>query len=218
MIVGVHTPEFEFEKEFTNVAKAVKDFGLTYPIVQDNNYATWRAYNNRYWPAKYLIDKNGNIRYTHFGEGNYNETESMIQKLLAETGAAISEKISNPDFQIQSRTPELYLGTDRYQYGYTSFAGDWQHTPEYSKPGKNAVLSLDFNAKDVYLVMKLTQPAVSETIIVTLDNSAARDNIQTIQVDADKTYQLIKLSQAGEHKLKIEFKDGNVEVYAFTFG
>ena len=86
-IIGVHTPEFEFEKIMENVEEAMVEFGLKYPVVQDNDFLTWRAFENRYWPAKYLIDKDGVIRYTHFGEGAYDRTEEMIKKLLSETGS-----------------------------------------------------------------------------------------------------------------------------------
>src|SRR3989338_8069048 len=82
LIVGVHTPEFEFEKKIENVKNAVQEFGIQYPVVQDNDYATWRAYKNNYWPHKYLIDINGDIVYDHVGEGNYAETEMKIQELL----------------------------------------------------------------------------------------------------------------------------------------
>src|SRR3989338_7660943 len=78
IIVGVHTPEFEFEKKYENVIKAVNDYQLKYAVAQDNNYATWSLYQNRYWPHKYLIDVDGYIRYDHIGEGNYDETERMI--------------------------------------------------------------------------------------------------------------------------------------------
>lgn len=101
-------------KKWKNVAQAIKDFKLTHPIVQDNDFATWRAYNNRYWPAKYIIDKEGYIRYTHFGEGAYDETEQVIQELLKEAGASdISLKINNPTYQINAKTPEIYLGYER---------------------------------------------------------------------------------------------------------
>ena len=116
VIVGVHTPEFAFEKETDNVEAAVKDFGITYPVMQDNNYQTWQAYNNQYWPAHYLIDKNGKIRYTHFGEGKYDETELMIQTLLKETGATISAVPNNPTYQIAARSPETYLGFRRIEH------------------------------------------------------------------------------------------------------
>lgn len=83
-VVGVHSPEFEFEKDYYNVAAAVQEAGIQYPVVLDNNYATWNAYNNLYWPAWYLIDADGFIRYKHFGEGAYEETEKKIQELLDE--------------------------------------------------------------------------------------------------------------------------------------
>ncbi len=86
VVVGVHTPEFPFERSTSNVQDAIKRFGITYPVAQDNQYATWDAYRNIYWPAFYLIDKQGKIVYTHFGEGRYKETEAMIQQALAQAG------------------------------------------------------------------------------------------------------------------------------------
>ena len=87
VVVGVHTPEFPFERTTRNVADAIKRFGIEYPVAQDNQYKTWDAYRNQYWPAFYLIDKGGNIVYRHFGEGRYAETEAEIQRLLAQPGA-----------------------------------------------------------------------------------------------------------------------------------
>ena len=86
VIAGIHTPEFDFEKNLDNVKDAVKDFRIKYPIIQDNNYGTWNAYGNRYWPRDYLVDNEGFIRYDHVGEGGYSETENIIQSLLAEPG------------------------------------------------------------------------------------------------------------------------------------
>lgn len=83
-VVGVHTPEYAFERKTENVKDAIKRFGLTYPVAQDNRYATWEAYSNNFWPAVYLVNKRGRIVYTHFGEGSYAETEATIQRLLAE--------------------------------------------------------------------------------------------------------------------------------------
>ncbi len=85
-VVGVHTPEYAFERSTDNVASAMKRFGIHYPVAQDNRYATWGAYHNKYWPAVYLIDKKGRIVYQHFGEGNYAETEEVIRTLLAQPG------------------------------------------------------------------------------------------------------------------------------------
>jgi thiol-disulfide isomerase/thioredoxin len=86
VVVGVHTPEYPHERSTANVAAAIKQFGIGYPVAQDNRYATWEAYRNQFWPAVYLIDKNGKIVYTHFGEGQYQETEAVIQRLLAKPG------------------------------------------------------------------------------------------------------------------------------------
>ena len=86
VIVGVHTPEFEFEKNYDNVVEATQKDKLVWTMAQDNDFITWRRFNNRYWPAEYLIDKDGVVRYTHFGEGAYAETEEVIRELLAETG------------------------------------------------------------------------------------------------------------------------------------
>jgi thiol-disulfide isomerase/thioredoxin len=137
VIVGVHTPEFEFEKDYNNVRAAVDKFGIKYPVVQDNEKGTWQAYENRYWPRKYLIDDEGYIRYDHIGEGAYAETEKVIQSLLTERAAAagqnvtINGSISRPE-NAQSvdfyriNTPELY-------FGY-SFARAQLGNPEGFKP------------------------------------------------------------------------------------
>ena len=115
-VVGVHTPEFPFEKEASNVRHAIGEDGLTYPVVQDNDYGTWTAYGNQYWPAKYLIDAQGRIRYVHFGEGEYAATERAIRKLLAEAGhsrlgseARAHTQTADPN----ETTPESYLGAAR---------------------------------------------------------------------------------------------------------
>ena len=123
VILGVHAPEFEFEKIPENVAMARDDHGLEYPIAQDNDMQTWRAFENQYWPAKYLIDKDGAIRYTHFGEGAYVETEEQIRDLLSEAGADLTSVAisTEPEREVDMRaftgedpfarqTRELYAG------------------------------------------------------------------------------------------------------------
>ncbi|HKX81216.1 MAG TPA: thioredoxin family protein [Nitrososphaera sp.] len=139
VIVGVHTPEFEFEKDYNNVQAAVEKFGIEYPVAQDNDRGTWKAYENRYWPRKYIIDDEGYIRYDHIGEGSYAETEKVIQSLLAERAANaglvvnIDGSVSRPD-SAQSvdfgkiRTPELYFGYD--------FARAKLGNPEGLRPGE----------------------------------------------------------------------------------
>ena len=94
--MAVHSPEFEFEKDYDNVVEAAGKHGLEYPIVQDNEFKTWRSFSNRYWPAKYLIDSNGILRYLHIGEGAYQETELAIRALLKEAGRDVSD--IDPEF------------------------------------------------------------------------------------------------------------------------
>ena len=126
VIIGIHTPEFEFEKELENVKRAVEKFGVKYPVVLDNDYSTWQAYRNQYWPRKYLIDIDGFIVYDHIGEGGYEETEEKIVELLNERSRLLSEAEvllddSEPEGvektdSSQVRSPEIYLGFLRIEY------------------------------------------------------------------------------------------------------
>jgi len=210
VIIGVHTPEFEFEKDARNVKKALLDFDITYPVVQDNNFATWNNYQNHYWPAKYLIDRNGSITYSHFGEGDYDETEKMIQKYLG-----ITADINNPVYTNNARTPETYLGNSRRVYNKNLiFKGDWNYSAEYAEPQKGASLIYNFDAKNVYLVMKQKIDGTKGKVDVYLDDIKQK----TILVEDNTLYQLIELETSGKHKLDLKFQDNNIEVFAFTFG
>ena len=135
VIVGVHTPEFDFEKVYENVVRATKDDEVTWPVVQDNDFAVWQSYANRFWPAKYLVDQYGVVRYTHFGEGKYAETEAEIRKLLEDVGAASAamsmplpeDQVHDPTFPNEDRTPELFAGwrfvVSHYQGGRGLYIG-----------------------------------------------------------------------------------------------
>ena len=161
VILGVHTPEFAFEREYDNVVEAVDKFALEYPVVQDNDFGTWRAFNNRYWPAKYLIDHNGKIRYSHFGEGAYDETELKIREILEEAGYDVSEITTDTDpgppiaksameatSAADGQTRELYAGYER-NYGTLMSGGappyvlheDYYKAPDaevmYTDPGEH---------------------------------------------------------------------------------
>ena len=127
IVIGIHTPEFAFEKDKKNVEKAMKEFGINFPVVLDNEYGTWNAYGNRYWPRKYLIDINGNIVYDHIGEGAYEEIEMKIRELLQERTKLLGEKTKSetedalvsskiPEQQIESGSPETYFGFLRNEY------------------------------------------------------------------------------------------------------
>ncbi len=118
LILGIHSPEFEFEKDINNVRTAVEKNGINYPVVLDNDMETWKAFENRYWPRKYIADHEGYIRYDHIGEGAYQETERVIQELLAERAASMGMQVASAEGTVEigefehtrSRTPELYLG------------------------------------------------------------------------------------------------------------
>jgi cytochrome c biogenesis protein CcdA/thiol-disulfide isomerase/thioredoxin len=244
VIIGVHSPEFEFEKEEKNVKKAIEDFQIKYPVMQDNDFATWRAYDNLYWPAKYFIDKNGVIRHTHFGEGEYDESEKIIQDLLKETGAKnVTDEINNPTYTIASGTPETYLGYARLKnfaspepIQFDTFAnyskpadlldndvayeGKWLISDEYANPQKGSKLHLNFAAKEVFLVMRPTgQPAKMKVLVDGKPQYFGEDNKNgVVTITSDSLYKLIKLETPGRHILQIEFEDNNAQLYAFTFG
>lgn len=180
VIIGDHAPEFSFEKVPENVRKAAQEAAIKYPVALDNDFATWNAYNNQFWPAKYLIDKDGQVRYTHFGEGNYDETEAAIQTLLKESGHSVSDKIdkNNGAPPVQAgQTPETYLSYERGErfananqfkqdqavnYALAndlkehawSLGGSWQIGAKQSMSSSdNSVLRIKFSAREVYLVM-----------------------------------------------------------------
>jgi thiol-disulfide isomerase/thioredoxin len=225
VIIGVHTPEFEFEKSASNLRSAISDYAIPYPVVQDNAYATWHAFHNSYWPAKYLIDAKGIIRYTHFGEGKYDQTEAFIQKLLAESGTPPTHPIANAQSENYARTPELYVGSNRFSANSMRFTGDWIDQGEFREAYQGSTLTLDFQAKEVFLVMRPGTPATPR-IRVLLDGSpvqsdqAGSDTKQNSEflLHDDRLYHLISLPVPGSHSLTIEFLTHPVEVFAFTFG
>ena len=248
IVVGVHTPEFEFEKNTTNVANAIKQYNITYPVAQDNDYATWRAYDNHYWPAKYLIDKDGNIRYFHFGEGKYEETEKAIQMLIKQTGMTVDEKTTAEEdsFSAMPQTPETYLGYGRMERfegqikqglnSYTfpktlnrdsiAFSGIWDVQEEKSISTKQgSQLMLKFYASKVFLV--ITPKSSEDKIQVIIDRDAdavdfynGKDVVDGyVKLDVPRLYELIDLKdESNEHELILEFENEGTEVYAFTFG
>jgi cytochrome c biogenesis protein CcdA/thiol-disulfide isomerase/thioredoxin len=125
VVIGVHAPEFAFERDVGNVTNAMKDLGITYPVAIDNDYKIWRAFNNQYWPAHYFADAQGRIRYHHFGEGNYAESERVIQQLLREAGAAkVADGLINANAQgvqlaadmNEVQSPETYVGYRRAEH------------------------------------------------------------------------------------------------------
>jgi cytochrome c biogenesis protein CcdA/thiol-disulfide isomerase/thioredoxin len=246
-IVGVHTPEFPFERDAGNVADAIDQNGLRYPVAQDNDYATWNAYGNQYWPAKYLIDAQGRVRYTHFGEGEYEETEAAIRELLAEAGRRPRVKMTSVRGEQPSplvTTPESYLGSaraDRFPNGRVApgthrysfppsleddglaFDGTWRIAPDSATSARDSGLQLDFGARRVFLVLG-TDDGTPRSVRVTLDGEpiatelAGRDvHGGVLTVRGQRLYRLVELPRAERHLLGLEFDPG-VSGYAFTFG
>ncbi|HEX6230052.1 MAG TPA: cytochrome c biogenesis protein DipZ [Solirubrobacterales bacterium] len=246
-IVGVHTPEFPFERDAGNVADAIDQNGLRYAVAQDNDYATWTAYGNEYWPAKYLIDARGRVRYTHFGEGSYEETEMAIRELLAEAGRRPGSELTEVKGERASTlvtTPESYLGaaradrfvngpivpgTHRYrppeQLAYDSLAyqGTWRIGEDSATSVRKAGLHLIFGARRVFLVLGSHQGR-PRRIRVLLDGEPIRDGIAgrhvrngRLTVRHQRLYRLVELPHAERHVLSLEFEPG-ISGYAFTFG
>lgn len=229
-IVGVHSPEFSFEKVVSNVEDAADRYGIEYPIAIDNDFATWSVWNQRYWPAHYLIDQQGTVRQVHYGEGGYAETERLIQQLL---DAPADEPFSaEPSGTTVGRTQESYLGYQRLEYAdnaritpdapatyaansnpdlhHFSFGGDWTVQDERAVAGDNAVLYLHFYAADAHLVLG---GAGTVTVSLASDPSATR----TITVDGISDLYGLYEGAATEDVMRIELSEG-VEAYAFTFG
>ena len=246
-IVGVHSPEFAFERDPGNVADAIAEYGLEYAVVQDNEFGTWNAYANQYWPAKYLIDAEGHVRYVHFGEGEYEQTEAAIRSLLAEAGeGGLGEGVGEQRAETadpELRTPETYLGAARAQgwiqppvlgeRGYTApdpqslalnqfaYGGRWRVDEESATAAGSSSVSLRFQARRVFLVLGSRSPA---RLRVELDGepiasrSAGADvSGAAATVSKQRLYRLVDLPEAGEHVLTLHFDPG-ISGYAFTFG
>ncbi len=237
VIVGVHTPEFTFERDADNVGSAIKREGLRYPVAQDNGYNTWEAYGNQYWPAKYLIDARGHVRYTHFGEGDYDVTERNIRALLADAGRTDLGGAAQATAQVPSdlATPETYLGaekaerflpvppllgTHRYDAGrvalpesYFALEGQWTVDAESATAGRGAAIHASVAGKRVFLVMS-SRGDRPRKVRVLVDGRLHR----TVTVERQRLYTLVSLPRTSRQvPLELRFDPG-VAGYAFTFG
>ena len=244
-IVGVHTPEFPFEKDAGNVEDAIESAGLEYPVAQDNDFGTWDAYANQYWPAEYFIDAGGQVRYAHFGEGDYDEKEEVIRELLAEAGRDPGKGMSGARGETVSAgltTPESYLGSARAEnfrngiilggvqdFGplkepgqdQLSYGGRWRISPDFAT-ADGGQLELRFGAKKVFLV--LGSPGNPRTLGVELDGKLIDPEVAgkdvrggKVTVNGERLYELVSLPKAENHRLTLSPEKG-VEGYAFTFG
>ena len=245
-VVGVHSPEFPFEKDASNVADAIRQNHLTYPVVQDNDLGTWNAWGNQFWPADYLVDAQGNVREAHFGEGEYAQTELGIRTLLRDAGHRNLGSGARANAQAPSAgetTPETYLGAERARGWATpihpgdqdfgpapgklaanqfAYAGHWGITNEDATSGVGGEIDLEFNARRVFLV--LGSPDRARHIQVLLDGKPipaklAGDDVHRgrVTVQAQRLYRLVDLPAVAEHRLTLRFDPG-ITGYAFTFG
>lgn len=248
IVIGVHTPEFAFEKDTQNVLNAIKQYGIHYPVAQDNSYDTWNAFNNQYWPAEYLIDANGIIRRHHFGEGEYDKTEEAIQQLLKEAGQKVDTALTNMPDQtpVNNLSPETYLGSKRMEYltkvdsvgngkqtfsldknlspNHFSYGGVWDISDEYAVTTNNSVLDYSFNANKVFIILKPSQGKGSVKVFLDGKVISPSDSGQDVKdgiitVDSDRLYDVVNLTGSiTNHLLHLEFNTPNIEAYTFTFG
>jgi cytochrome c biogenesis protein CcdA/thiol-disulfide isomerase/thioredoxin len=231
VIVGVHSPEFAFEHVLSNVRENARQLGVRYPIALDNDYDTWDAYGNQYWPAEYLIDSRGHVRHTHFGEGEYGQTESAIRSLLMERGVRLPAETKVADTTPTAPiTPESYLGYQRlaryagspvhedrfasYRFpgnlgqDELAYSGVWRVGGQRIVAGLGARLRLRFQADSVHLVL-----GGRGTVQVLVDGKPER----TVRVTDDRLYTLVSRPALTDGLLELRFSPG-VAGYAFTFG
>ena len=233
-VIGVHTPEYAFERVAGNVAKGAADLGITYPVALDNAYSTWTNYRNRYWPAEYVVDATGQVRHIKFGEGDYDVTERLIRQLLADAhrGLSLPAPVDTADTTPrQQTTPETYFGVGKVvnyggggQYdegsatfdyppnlGADSFAlkGPWSLDYQGATAGSDqSSLRLNYHAKDVYLVVGGTG-----TLTVTRDGQAS-----TVPIDGPPTsHRIVSGDRVASGTLDVHPTAG-LQLYSFTYG
>ncbi len=234
-VVGVHTPEFAFEHVVSNITQGAAQLGVRYPIAVDNDYGTWNAYQNNYWPAEYLIDATGTVRHVGFGEGHYAQTETFIRQLLlaADPKVVLPPRTDVPDSgPLAPTTPETYLGYRRSEPNLAgenvqqdamadyaapetipqdtfAFGGQWKVGSEGAVAGKGATLLLRFRAQNVYLVL-----GGQGTVQVSIDG---KPSSMVVVSGVPRLYQLVGPGESRQGLLRLVVPAG-VEVFAFTFG
>ncbi|MFN3002835.1 cytochrome c biogenesis protein DipZ [Mycolicibacterium wolinskyi] len=233
-VIGVHTPEYAFERVRANVESGAADLGITYPVALDNAYSTWTDYRNRYWPAEYLIDANGTVRHIKFGEGDYATTERLIRELLVDANPAV--QLPDPTDAVDTtpdsdRTPETYLGVGKeinyagggvYDEGEATFAyparlpedsfalrGPWRLDYQGATAGADtSSIRLNYHAKDVYLVVGGTG-----TVTVIRDGATT-----TVPVSGPPTLrQVVAAGEVRRGELEVRLSQG-LQAFSFTYG
>ena len=246
VIVGVHSPEFPFEKDAGNVAAAIRREDIRYPVAQDNDLATWNAWGNEYWPADYLIDARGQVRDAHFGEGAYDKTEMAIRALLKEAGHPNPGAMADPRGALhptREATPETYLGLARAQRfdpmplqgthtyatpsklatSHFALAGTWDESAVAATARAGAEIHASIVGKDAYLVLSPPKRGVGEVEVlldgrrIAADRAGADVHRGVVRVDRQRLYHLVSAPTGEHHALTLRVAPG-VQAYAFTFG
>ncbi|MFH2115429.1 MAG: cytochrome c biogenesis protein DipZ [Spirochaetota bacterium] len=243
VVIGVHSPEFAFERSEANVRKAALDLGVNWPVAMDNDFGIWKAYANRYWPAHYLYGRDGKLADTHFGEGAYKETERLIQKLLGVSAPIAANGIRGSEPIAADRSPETYLGYGRSERFASPEPLDRDGTADYKLPpgeletnqwglegrwtvgNESAVaeagssISFRFQAAGIYLVMNPLPGEALEAFVTVDGRPVDGGDVQSgvLSLDSDRLYRLYEGAEPASGTLRIEFR-GKAEVYAFTFG
>ena len=242
VVVGVHTPEFPFERDADNVRAAVEEMNVRYPVALDPDYGVWRAFSNNAWPAVYIADTEGQIRYEHYGEGAYDECEHVIQDLLGVDGDLVS--VAFEGFEVQAdwdnlESPETYLGSeqarnfargtaaDELRLNQWTLSGDWTVEPRASVlRGEEGTVAFRFHARDVNLVMGPPRKGLPVPFRITLDGAAPGDG-RGFDVDEQgkgtltqqRLHQLVRQQGSiADRTFEITFLDPGAEAYCFTFG
>jgi len=242
VVVGVHTPEFPFERDVDNIRAAVEEMNVRYPVALDPDYGVWRAFSNNAWPAVYIADTDGQIRYEHYGEGAYDECEHVIQDLLGVDGDLVS--VAFEGFEVQAdwdnlESPETYLGSeqarnlargaaaDELRLNQWTLSGDWTVEPRASVlRGEEGTVAFRFHARDVNLVMGPPRKGLPVPFRITLDGEAPGDG-RGFDVDEQgngtltqqRLHQLVRQQGSiADRTFEITFLDPGAEAYCFTFG
>jgi len=246
VVVGVHTPEFPFERDVDNVRAAVEEMDIRYPVALDPNYEVWRAFSNNYWPAVYIADAEGRIRHHHYGEGGYEEIEQVLQQLLRDAGAegvgADLVEVEPTGFEVQADwdnllSPEAYLGSQQaenfvdgdadLQRNHWALAGDWAIGPRACVlRGSDGRIAFRFHGRDAHLVMGPPTTATSVPYRVSLDGEPPGadhgfdvDEQGRGTLSQQRLHQLVRQQGRIEDRtLEIAFEAAGAEVYCFTFG
>jgi thiol-disulfide isomerase/thioredoxin len=241
VVVGVHAPEFGFEHDLDNVRRATRELGVGYPVVIDNDFSIWRSFDNHYWPAVYLVDRDGRVRFHHFGEGSYEETEQAIQQLLGvdeETVHVDAGGLAEAADWDTLGSPETYLGhargerrsdqgADGLTLNHWALAGEWSVTDEAAvleaAPGS---IAYRFQARDLNLVLTPPASGAPARFAVLLDGQPPGDDhgLDVDEsgegaVDEPRMYQLVRQrGGAAARDFEIPFLDPDVRAYVLTFG